>query len=168
MHIKIIIKLINLLVNQIQIENAGFQNQAIDLPHLINKRMIRFELILLFDPNVIEHFDDFAVEAELGVVDGDIAESVLAEHGALGDQVTHDFGSAFRGGQVQGSAVVCVEGIYTVVLGRGVKGKNRSFSGFKKDFSFEERFFVFRKKFWFLEKFCFLGFVFLNFENIGI
>jgi hypothetical protein len=85
MHIKIIIKFINFLVYQIKIKNSSFQNQLINFPHLVNKLMIRFEFILLFDSDVIEHFDDFPIEAEFGVMDGDISESVLAEHGALGD-----------------------------------------------------------------------------------
>ena len=98
MHIKIIIKLINLLVYQIKVKNASFQNQLIDFPHLLNKRMISFKLILLFNSNIIEHFHNFPVEAELGIVDRDVPESILTEHRALGDQVTHDFGAPFRGG----------------------------------------------------------------------
>ncbi len=109
MHIEIIIELVNLLMNEIKVKNARLEYQLIDLPHLIYELMICFELILLFDSDVVEHLDDFPVESEFCVVDGDVSECVLAQHCPLGDQVFHDFGTTFGRGQVQGSPVISVE-----------------------------------------------------------
>jgi hypothetical protein len=56
--------------------------------------------------------------------DEEVAESILTEKSAHGNQTTHDFGAAFQGDQAQRVSVVTGRKFYTGFLWREYKRAN--------------------------------------------
>ena len=103
-------------MNQTEVENAGFQNKVGYIPHLINKRMIRFKFVHSFNFYVSKHLINVLIQAELGVVFRNISESILTQYGSFLNQVTYDFSVAFFGSQMKRRSLVCVLRIHIEIL----------------------------------------------------
>ena len=107
MHVQIGVVLHDMTDDFFISENSGFEDKFIDFVHLCAERL-SFLKGLELTRHSVENFTKLDILDSLGVMDGDISESILLEDGALLDKELADFNVSCRGGKMERRSKILV------------------------------------------------------------